>query len=95
MFHLMPYRDLPADFGKRYKSAYLDPVWFDIADPDKVGGYYNSTLDEMVHAAKAGMHGVCTNQHHQNVYGFIANPSLMGSGFEGRAGRRDDRWRRE
>jgi alkanesulfonate monooxygenase SsuD/methylene tetrahydromethanopterin reductase-like flavin-dependent oxidoreductase (luciferase family) len=79
MFHLMPYRDLPPDFGKRYKSAYLDPVWFDIADPDKVGQYYNSTLDEMVHAAKSGMHGVCTNQHHQNVYGFMANPSLMGS----------------
>jgi alkanesulfonate monooxygenase SsuD/methylene tetrahydromethanopterin reductase-like flavin-dependent oxidoreductase (luciferase family) len=79
MFHLMPYRDLPPDFGKRYKSAYLDPVWFDIADPDKVGQYYNSTIDEMVYAAKSGMHGVCTNQHHQNVYGFMANPSLMGS----------------
>jgi hypothetical protein len=51
MFHLMPYRDLLPDFGKRYKSAYLDPVWFDIADPDKVGEYYNATLDEMVHAA--------------------------------------------
>ncbi|MBV8090417.1 MAG: LLM class flavin-dependent oxidoreductase [Alphaproteobacteria bacterium] len=79
MFHLMPYRDLPADFDRRYKSAYIDPVWFDIADPDKVGQYFNWTLDEMVHAARAGMHGLCTNQHHQNVYGFMANPSLMGS----------------
>jgi alkanesulfonate monooxygenase SsuD/methylene tetrahydromethanopterin reductase-like flavin-dependent oxidoreductase (luciferase family) len=25
------------------------------------------------------MHGLCTNQHHQNVYGFMANPNLMGS----------------
>ena len=79
MFHLMPHRDLPADYEKRYSSAYLDPIWFDIADPDKVGGYYNATLDEMVYAAKAGMHGLCTNQHHQNVYGFMANPSLMGA----------------
>ena len=79
MFHLMPHRDLPADYEKRYGSAYLDPVWFDVADPDKVGGYYNATLDEMVYAAKAGMHGLCTNQHHQNVYGFMANPSLMGA----------------
>jgi len=79
MFHLMPYRDLAPDFDQRYKSAYLDPVWFDVADPDKVGQYYNWTLDEMVHAARAGMHGLCTNQHHQNVYGFMANPSLMGS----------------
>ena len=79
MFHLMPHRDLPADFDKRYKSAYIDPVWFDVADPDRVGQYYNWTLDEMVYAARAGMHGLCTNQHHQNVYGFMANPSLMGS----------------
>src|SRR5262249_54438699 len=79
MFHLMPYRDLPADFERRYKSAYIDPVWFDVADPDKVGQYYNWTLDEFVHAARAGIHGLCTNQHHQNVYGFMANPSLMGA----------------
>jgi alkanesulfonate monooxygenase SsuD/methylene tetrahydromethanopterin reductase-like flavin-dependent oxidoreductase (luciferase family) len=79
MFHLMPYRDLPADFAARYKSAYIDPQWFDVADADKVGQYYNWTLDELVFAAKSGMHGLCTNQHHQNVYGFMANPSLMGS----------------
>ena len=79
MFHLMPYRDLPADFTKNYESAYIDPVWFDVADADKVGQYYNATLDEMTYAANAGMHGLCTNQHHQNVYGFMANPSLMGS----------------
>ena len=79
MFHLMPYRDLPADFEQRYNSAYIDPVWFDVADSDKVGQYYNATLDEMLYAAKAGLHGLCTNQHHQNVYGFMANPSLMGA----------------
>jgi alkanesulfonate monooxygenase SsuD/methylene tetrahydromethanopterin reductase-like flavin-dependent oxidoreductase (luciferase family) len=79
MFHLMPYRDLPADFDQRYQSAYIDPVWFDVADSHKVGDYYNATLDEMVYAAEAGLHGLCTNQHHQNVYGFMANPSLMGA----------------
>ncbi len=79
MFHLMPYRDLPADFGTHYNSAYIDPNWFDIANPDLVGKYYNDTLDEMLLAAKLGFHGLCTNQHHQNVYGFMANPSLMGA----------------
>ncbi len=79
MFHLMPYRDLPADFNERYNSPFIDPPWFDVADAEKVGQYYNDTLDELLHAAKAGMHGVCTNQHHQNVYGFMANPSLMGA----------------
>ena len=36
MFHLMPYRELPADFERRYNSAHVDPVWFDVADADKV-----------------------------------------------------------
>src|ERR1700751_4623332 len=79
MFHLMPYRDLPADFERRYNSAYIDPMWFDVADSDKVGQYYNATLDEMLYAAQVGLHGLCTNQHHQNVYGFMANPSIMGA----------------
>ena len=79
MFHLMPYRDLPDNFGQRYNSAFIEPVWFDFADADKVGQYFNATLDELLYAANAGLHGVCTNQHHQNVYGFMANPSLMGS----------------
>ena len=35
MFHLMPYRELPADFEQRYKSAYIDPLWFDVADRRK------------------------------------------------------------
>ena len=78
MFHLMPYRDLPADYAQRYNASHIDPLWFDVADADKVGQYYNDTLDEMLHAAKAGLHGLCTNQHHQNVYGFMANPSIMG-----------------
>ncbi len=79
MFHLMPYRDLPADFAQRYNSAYLDPVWFDVANSRKVSAYYNATLNELIFAAKAGLHGLCTNQHHQSVYGFMANPSLMAS----------------
>ena len=79
MFHLMPYRDLPADFVQRYDSAFIDPLWFDVADSGKVGEYYNATLDELLYAAKAGFHGLCTNQHHQNVYGFMANPSIMGA----------------
>ncbi len=79
MFHLMPYRDLPEDFVQRYSSAFIDPPWFDVADADKVGQYYNATLDELLYAANAGLDGLCTNQHHQNVYGFMANPSLMGS----------------
>jgi alkanesulfonate monooxygenase SsuD/methylene tetrahydromethanopterin reductase-like flavin-dependent oxidoreductase (luciferase family) len=79
MFHLMPYRDLPADFEKRYHSVWVDPPFWELADPEKVGQYYNWTLDELIHAAKMGMDGICVNEHHQNAYGFMPSPNVMGS----------------
>src|SRR4029453_9583725 len=45
----------------------------------RVGQYYNWTLDELQYAAKVGFDGVCTNEHHQNAYGFMPSPNLMGS----------------
>jgi alkanesulfonate monooxygenase SsuD/methylene tetrahydromethanopterin reductase-like flavin-dependent oxidoreductase (luciferase family) len=79
MFHLMPYRDLPADFEQRYQSVWVDPPFWELADPEKIGQYYNWTLDELTYAAKAGMDGICVNEHHQNAYGFMPSPNLMGS----------------
>ena len=79
MFHLMPYRDLPADFEQRYQSVWVDPPFWELADPEKISQYYNWTLDELTYAAKAGMDGICVNEHHQNAYGFMPSPNLMGS----------------
>ena len=79
MFHLMPHRELPADFEQRYHSVWVDPPWWELADPERVGQYYNWTLDELIYAGKAGLDGVCVNEHHQNAYGFMPGPNLMGS----------------
>ena len=79
MFHLMPHRDLPDDFEARYHSVWVDAPWWELADAQQVGRYYNWTLDELIHAAKAGMDGVCVNEHHQNAYGFMPGPNLMGA----------------
>ena len=79
MFHLMPYRDLPDDFEQKYHSVWVDPPWTELGDAEKVGQYYNWSLDELIHAARAGMDGICVNEHHQNAYGFMPNPNLMGS----------------
>ncbi len=79
MFHLMPHRDLPADFETKYHSVWVDPPFWDLAEPGQVGQYYNWTLDELIHAAKSGMDGICVNEHHQNAYGFMPSPNLMGS----------------
>jgi alkanesulfonate monooxygenase SsuD/methylene tetrahydromethanopterin reductase-like flavin-dependent oxidoreductase (luciferase family) len=79
MFHLMPYRELPANFEKNYQSVWVDPPFWELADPVKVGQYYNWTLDELIYAAKSGMDGICVNEHHQNAYGFMPSPNVMGS----------------
>jgi alkanesulfonate monooxygenase SsuD/methylene tetrahydromethanopterin reductase-like flavin-dependent oxidoreductase (luciferase family) len=78
-FHLMPYRDLAPDFEKKYKSAWFDLPFNEVADPGKCALYYNQTLDELIFAAESGFDGVCTNEHHQNAYGFMVNPNMMGS----------------
>ena len=79
MFHLMPHRELPANFEQRYHSVWVDPPWWELADPIRVGQYYNWTLDELIYAGKAGLDGVCVNEHHQNAYGFMPGPNLTGS----------------
>ena len=54
-FHLMPHRELPADFEQRYQSVWVTPPWWELADARRVGQYYNWTLDELLHAARAGI----------------------------------------
>jgi alkanesulfonate monooxygenase SsuD/methylene tetrahydromethanopterin reductase-like flavin-dependent oxidoreductase (luciferase family) len=78
-FHLMPHRELPDDFEKRYSSVWVTPPFHELADAKRVGQYYNWTFDELIAAAKAGSDGICTNEHHQNAYGFMPSPNLMGS----------------
>jgi alkanesulfonate monooxygenase SsuD/methylene tetrahydromethanopterin reductase-like flavin-dependent oxidoreductase (luciferase family) len=78
-FHFMPYRELPPDFAERYPSAWVDAPWWELGDAEKVGDYYNWSLDELMLAAKMGFDGLGTNEHHQNVYGFMCNPNLFGA----------------
>ena len=79
MFHLMPHRELPDDFEDRYHSIWVDVPWNELADAKRVGQYYNWTLDELIFADKMGLDGVCVNEHHQNAYGFMPSPNMMGS----------------
>src|SRR5256712_8790733 len=77
-FHLMPHRELPDDFENRYEPVWVTPPGWELADASRVGQYYNWTLDELLYAARAGFDGLCTNEHHQNAYGFMPSPNLMG-----------------
>jgi alkanesulfonate monooxygenase SsuD/methylene tetrahydromethanopterin reductase-like flavin-dependent oxidoreductase (luciferase family) len=78
-FHFMPYRELPDDFEKRYSSSFVEAPWWELGDGDKVGQFYDWSIDELMHAARLGFDGVGTNEHHQNVYGFMCNPNLFGA----------------
>ena len=79
MFHLMPYRELPEGFEKIYPSSWFTLPFPKVADANKAAQYYNWTLDELQYAAESGFDGVCTNEHHQNAYGFMVNPNMMGA----------------
>ncbi len=77
-FHLMPWDRLPADFDEKYESAW---TWLpnSLYDPKHGHTLYNRFLDELVLADELGFDGVCVNEHHQNAYGTMPSPNLMGS----------------
>lgn len=77
-FHLMPWDRLPDNFSEKYDSAW---TWLpnSIYDPEHGHTLYNRYLDELVLAEELGFDGVCVNEHHQNAYGTMPSPNLMGS----------------
>jgi alkanesulfonate monooxygenase SsuD/methylene tetrahydromethanopterin reductase-like flavin-dependent oxidoreductase (luciferase family) len=74
----MPWDRLPADFATKYESAW---TWLpnSIYDPAHGHTLYNRYLDELCLADELGFDGVCVNEHHQNAYGTMPSPNLMGS----------------
>lgn len=77
-FHLMSWPYLPDDFEKQYDSAW---IWCPntLFDPEKGSRLYNEYLDTLVYAEEIGFDGVCVNEHHQNAYGLMPSPNLMGA----------------
>jgi alkanesulfonate monooxygenase SsuD/methylene tetrahydromethanopterin reductase-like flavin-dependent oxidoreductase (luciferase family) len=74
-FHLMPYTELD--------PSYEGPAWVTcpntLYDPQVGHQLYNRYLDELIYAEEVGFDGVCVNEHHQNAYGNMPSPNLMGS----------------
>jgi alkanesulfonate monooxygenase SsuD/methylene tetrahydromethanopterin reductase-like flavin-dependent oxidoreductase (luciferase family) len=77
-FHFNPYRDLPADFADKYRSVWYDLPWSELASGDVAGQHLSWTLDELEHAARAGFDGIGINEHHQNAYGGMCSPTVLG-----------------
>jgi alkanesulfonate monooxygenase SsuD/methylene tetrahydromethanopterin reductase-like flavin-dependent oxidoreductase (luciferase family) len=78
-FHFMPYRELPDDVERRYRSVWVDAPWSELADAGRAGDFFNQSIDELLIAAEVGFDGLGTNEHHQNPYGFMCNPNLFGA----------------
>jgi alkanesulfonate monooxygenase SsuD/methylene tetrahydromethanopterin reductase-like flavin-dependent oxidoreductase (luciferase family) len=85
-FHLMPYRHLPDDFERRYRSVWVD-VPHELHDPAKTHVLYNEYLDELELADRVGFDGVCVNEHHANAYGLMPSPNLMAAALARRTTR--------
>src|SRR5215467_14832075 len=75
-FHLMPYRFLPDDFERKYRSVWVD-VPHHLFDAEKTQGLYQEFLDELEFAERQGFDGLCVNEHHNNAYGLMPSPNLM------------------
>jgi alkanesulfonate monooxygenase SsuD/methylene tetrahydromethanopterin reductase-like flavin-dependent oxidoreductase (luciferase family) len=78
-FHMQGYRDLPADFNKRYDSIWVTPPNDELCDPETVGKYFRWNIAELKLADELGFDGVGVNEHHQNGYGFSVSPNLIAS----------------
>src|SRR5207302_1883492 len=74
--HLMPYRFLPEDFERKYRSVWVD-VPHHLFDAEKTQGLYQEFLDELEFAEKQGFGGLCVNEHHNNAYGLMPSPNIM------------------
>ena len=85
-FHLMPYADLDPDYDQVHKSAWVT-LPNSYYDPAKGADLYHRYLDELEHAAALGFEGVGVNEHHQNAYGTMPDPNVMGSQIVARTSR--------
>ena len=77
-FHLMPYPDLPDDFRDKYRSVWVD-VPSALFDPERGHHLYHQYLDQLEFADGLGFDGICVNEHHQNAYGLMPSPNIMGA----------------
>lgn len=80
-FHLMPWPHLPEDFAEnkeKYPSSWVT-LSNDCYDPEEGQHLYNRYLDELEYAETLGYDGVCVNEHHQNAYGTMPAPNIMGA----------------
>jgi alkanesulfonate monooxygenase SsuD/methylene tetrahydromethanopterin reductase-like flavin-dependent oxidoreductase (luciferase family) len=83
-FGLMPYPFIPP-------GSEIQSTWVTLSnkhyDPKVGARLYKEYLDQAVLAEKLGYDGTCVNEHHQNAYGTMPDPNVMGSQIVARTSR--------
>src|SRR6187397_1849360 len=78
VFHLMPWPNLQEDFEESHDTAWV-VCENSLYDPERGHELFNRYLDELALVEELGFDGVCVNEHHQNAYGRMPSPNLMGA----------------
>ena len=76
-FHLMPYLYADLDAIERNGGSFVT-YSNSHYDPKRGAELYNQYLDQLEHADRLGFDGVVLNEHHQNAYGLMPTPSVLG-----------------
>ncbi len=75
-FHLMPYPYIP-------QGEDIESTWVTLSnshyDPKVGHRLYNEYLEQSVAAERFGYDGTIVNEHHQNAYGTMPSPNIMGA----------------
>ena len=85
-FHLMPYRDLPADYLETYGTSWAT-IPNALYNPDTGHDLYHEYLDSFERADELGYDGICVNEHHQTCYGTMPAPNIMAAALARRTSR--------
>src|ERR671927_1007638 len=85
-WHFMAYPYLPEDFDQRYETGWVtvpNHLW----DNAKARGLYQEYIDQLAYADELGFDGMVLNEHHQNIYGLMPSPNLIGAALSQRGTR--------
>ncbi|WP_018348355.1 LLM class flavin-dependent oxidoreductase [Longispora albida] len=76
-FAQAPYRFMPDDFEQHHNSVCDTP--YSLANRDGVYASIKDFMDELLHAARAGLDGITLTEHGQSSYDMMPNPDLVAS----------------
>jgi alkanesulfonate monooxygenase SsuD/methylene tetrahydromethanopterin reductase-like flavin-dependent oxidoreductase (luciferase family) len=80
LLHNVQHRELQfRDFRAKHHSVWVDPPWNECASAEQYARFYHTSIEEILFAARQGFDAVALNEHHQNAFGGLPNPNIIGA----------------